>query len=222
MSTSEDSATNKETCMPGIYLEQQKEKAEHKKGRCWCCWETCETRENALIRVCRGCKDPDLQFIHQQCIDAYLSKLPPREDDPDDLGMNNQHWDNPNQVPRQERAVRFSCSRCKDAYIVYEKPVALVTAVMHDAYLSRAVLLLLLSTLVVFLSCSYSWYYETFVVPQKLMFDVWLPFGHSFQLGLTFFAGLMLCLCYFLCVFTYYLLKDFFKSEVSRHVKAAM
>ena len=30
-----------------------------------------------MIRVCLGCRDPDLQYIHQNCIDKYLSNLPP-------------------------------------------------------------------------------------------------------------------------------------------------
>ncbi|KAJ3042082.1 hypothetical protein HDV00_008164 [Rhizophlyctis rosea] len=47
------------------------------KGRCWCCWEETDTSRNPLIRVCLGCKDPDLQFIHQECIDKYVSNLPP-------------------------------------------------------------------------------------------------------------------------------------------------
>ncbi|KAJ3241789.1 hypothetical protein HDU81_010433 [Chytriomyces hyalinus] len=47
------------------------------KGRCWCCWEVTETADNPLIRVCRGCKDLDLQWIHQVCVDSYLTALPP-------------------------------------------------------------------------------------------------------------------------------------------------
>ncbi|KAJ3069317.1 hypothetical protein HDU98_007628 [Podochytrium sp. JEL0797] len=53
------------------------------KGRCWCCWETAETPQDPLIRVCRGCKDPDLQWIHQSCVDSYLSALPPSSDIPE-------------------------------------------------------------------------------------------------------------------------------------------
>ncbi|KAI8610505.1 hypothetical protein BC830DRAFT_1145494 [Chytriomyces sp. MP71] len=172
------------------------------KGRCWCCWDATETRANPLIRPCRGCKDPDLQWIHQACIDTYLTKLPAR--------MRHE--------AAQSRTVRFKCARCCDAYMVSETPVPLVSAVYQDAYLRRAVVMLLVSTSIVFVACTYSWYYENFVEPQKLMFDVWIPFGGSFQLGLTFFAGLMLALCYCLCLFTYYLLLDFFKSEVVRHV----
>ncbi|KAJ3185860.1 hypothetical protein HDU85_001229 [Gaertneriomyces sp. JEL0708] len=47
-----------------------------RKGRCWCCWEETESRSNPLIRVCWGCKDPDLQFVHQECIDKYITALP--------------------------------------------------------------------------------------------------------------------------------------------------
>ncbi|KAI9355976.1 hypothetical protein DFJ73DRAFT_824146 [Zopfochytrium polystomum] len=53
-----------------------------KKGRCWCCWEESETPANPLVRVCLGCKDPDLQWIHQVCIDEYISALPPPRQPP--------------------------------------------------------------------------------------------------------------------------------------------
>lgn len=43
---------------------------------CWACWESAETYYNPLVRVCRGCKDPELQLIHQRCIDKYINALP--------------------------------------------------------------------------------------------------------------------------------------------------
>jgi hypothetical protein len=74
---------------------------EPEKGRCWCCWETDETSNNPLIRVCKGCKDLDLQWIHQDCIDRYISMLP---------------------IPSARLQVgsdqEFSCTRCKDSYNV--------------------------------------------------------------------------------------------------------
>ncbi|KAJ3307768.1 hypothetical protein HDU76_004384 [Blyttiomyces sp. JEL0837] len=46
------------------------------KGRCWCCWESDETPDNPLIRACLGCKDHDLQYCHQNCIDLHINNLP--------------------------------------------------------------------------------------------------------------------------------------------------
>ncbi|KAI8922866.1 hypothetical protein BC831DRAFT_474012 [Entophlyctis helioformis] len=48
------------------------------KGCCWACWETSDTDSDPLIRVCQGCKDRDLQWIHQTCIDRYITSLPTR------------------------------------------------------------------------------------------------------------------------------------------------
>ncbi|KAI8809953.1 hypothetical protein BJ742DRAFT_803051 [Cladochytrium replicatum] len=55
-----------------------------RKGRCWCCWDTDETQANPLIRVCLGCKDPDLRWIHQKCVDRWISSLPERWQPPGD------------------------------------------------------------------------------------------------------------------------------------------
>jgi hypothetical protein len=33
------------------------------------------TTKNPLIRACLGCKDPDLQYVHLQCINKYITTL---------------------------------------------------------------------------------------------------------------------------------------------------
>lgn len=43
--------------------------------RCWACWETDDTHSNPLIRACLKCKDEELQYIHQTCIDTYMSNI---------------------------------------------------------------------------------------------------------------------------------------------------
>lgn len=43
-----------------------------KEVKCWCCWETSNTAPNSLIRACLKCKDADLQYVHQECMDKYL------------------------------------------------------------------------------------------------------------------------------------------------------
>ncbi|KAJ1569396.1 hypothetical protein HK405_005547 [Cladochytrium tenue] len=58
--------------------------------RCWCCWEPATAASelgdllaypadttNIAVRACVGCKDPDLQLVHQACIDAYVNALDP-------------------------------------------------------------------------------------------------------------------------------------------------
>lgn len=42
---------------------------------CWACWESIETQNNPLIRACLGCKSIELQFIHRECINKYLTNL---------------------------------------------------------------------------------------------------------------------------------------------------
>ena len=44
--------------------------------RCWACWED----GTKLIRPCRGCKDPELQYIHKACFLKFLSHSPPRKE----------------------------------------------------------------------------------------------------------------------------------------------
>ncbi|KAJ1562309.1 hypothetical protein HK405_013602 [Cladochytrium tenue] len=60
--------------------------------RCWCCWEPAATAvassgelgdllvyppDAMAVRACAGCKDPDLQLVHQACIDSYVNALNP-------------------------------------------------------------------------------------------------------------------------------------------------
>jgi hypothetical protein len=65
------------------------------KGHCWACWESEETLGNPLIRTCRGCKDIDLKWIHQDCMDNYISLLPQKV---------------------EEENTSLRCTRCSDPY----------------------------------------------------------------------------------------------------------
>jgi hypothetical protein len=65
------------------------------KGQCWACWETEETVGNPLIRTCRGCKDVDLKWIHQECMNNYISLLP------QDV---------------ENEMTSLHCTRCRDPY----------------------------------------------------------------------------------------------------------
>ncbi|KAI8829937.1 hypothetical protein BJ741DRAFT_621193 [Chytriomyces cf. hyalinus JEL632] len=69
------------------------------KGKCWCCWEREEGADDRLIRACGGCKDPDLQWIHEKCMAAYLDALP---------------------ASGRNSSTQLRCTRCCDAYNVIE------------------------------------------------------------------------------------------------------
>ena len=93
------------------------------KGRCWCCWEETDSVSNPLIRACYGCKDLDLQWIHQKCIDQYMSLLP----------------------QSSEIEPSFYCTRCKDTYTVVSKRIHPLKTILSDRFL---LLTLTLSTIV--------------------------------------------------------------------------
>src|SRR6476469_1415533 len=104
------------------------------KGKCWCCWELSETTENPLIRVCRGCKDPDLQWIHQQCIDRYISSLPPPRHAPSSgpsSSSSSSSSSSQSPVGEGEHQV-FSCTRCKDVYKVDSHRLPLFKALLEE------------------------------------------------------------------------------------------
>ncbi|KXS15974.1 hypothetical protein M427DRAFT_56270 [Gonapodya prolifera JEL478] len=64
-------------------IEELQPEEAHGSQKCWICWETLVTSATGpLIRACRGCKDPDLQWSHQTCIDKYVSNLPPPQPRP--------------------------------------------------------------------------------------------------------------------------------------------
>jgi hypothetical protein len=88
---------------------------------CWCCWETTNTSSDPLIRVCRGCRDPDLQFIHQSCINKFLTALPAPTSQQPDLETG--------EIPLQ----KFRCTRCNDDYVVVQTPISpfLTMFVLH-------------------------------------------------------------------------------------------
>ena len=97
------------------------------KGRCWCCWEEEETIDNPLIRVCHGCKDIDLQWIHQDCIDQYISLLP----------------------QNSEENIKFYCTRCKDPYQVESIRIHPLNTIKSDKSLLLSMILVSLCMIVI-------------------------------------------------------------------------
>ncbi|KAJ2998420.1 hypothetical protein HDV02_004535 [Globomyces sp. JEL0801] len=108
----------------------------------WACWETFNSVRNPLIRVCQGCKDPELQYIHQDCINSYISSLPlPRRPRSPRPSLSN---DTPAQDP-----VLYDCTRCRDPYIVSEKQVSPLIVMWHDLWLRYLMIALTLSGLII-------------------------------------------------------------------------
>ncbi|KAI8899369.1 D-isomer specific 2-hydroxyacid dehydrogenase [Globomyces pollinis-pini] len=114
----------------------------HIQYKCWACWETFNSVRNPLIRVCQGCKDPELQYIHQDCINSYISSLPlPRRPRSPRPSLSN---DTPAQDP-----VLYDCTRCRDPYIVSEKQVSPLIVMWHDLWLRYLMIALTLSGLII-------------------------------------------------------------------------
>jgi hypothetical protein len=95
------------------------------KGRCWCCWETSDFPSDPLIRVCTGCKDIDLQYIHQSCINNYLTTVSSIE------------------------KISLACARCKTPYNVQEIPIHFLKTLFNERLLCGSVSVMTLSMLVV-------------------------------------------------------------------------
>ncbi|KAJ3243391.1 Sperm associated antigen 1 [Chytriomyces hyalinus] len=96
------------------------------KGQCWCCWESDETDSNPLIRVCHGCKDVDLQWVHQKCVNSFVSMLPKPRLDQNGVISN------------------WRCSRCNDLYNVIEVPMTAWGIIYADMILFGAVMFFIL------------------------------------------------------------------------------
>ena len=106
--------------------------------KCWACWESANSYRNPLVRVCRGCKDRELQYIHQECINSYISSLPvprrPRSPRPRQLeeGL----------LSGDEEEVLYDCTRCRDPYIVQQVEISPFWIIWDDKWLRIVSLLL--------------------------------------------------------------------------------
>lgn len=126
--------------------------------KCWACWESSNSYRNPLIRVCLHCKDPDLQYIHQSCINSYISSLPlPRR--PRSPRLNQlQNQDNEQeqvQEPTQTVAeflsqdqVLYDCTRCRDPYTVSTVPISPLEVIWMDVWMRSIAIVLFLGFLV--------------------------------------------------------------------------
>jgi hypothetical protein len=126
------------------------------KGQCWACWESLETKSNPLIRTCLGCKDPDLQFIHQLCIDQFINNL-----------------------PTSSSGQTFQCSRCRDPYFVQVIHISPLTVLLGSKKLCTMILtftaiLLLIISFVILQLANASWNDFVVIGPVAISFPLLL------------------------------------------------
>ncbi|KAJ3347871.1 hypothetical protein HDU83_001697 [Entophlyctis luteolus] len=170
-----------------------------KKGKCWCCWEMFDDSSNPLIRVCLGCLDPDLQWIHQRCIDNYLSLLPlPRGTPPDALPD-------------------FKCTRCGDPYTVISTPVPRWRVIWNDRFLFAA-FVVMSSCILVLAICCVSLLVENWGT-GNLLIDWEIFAGFRISISIVSFAFVMFFVCHVLNACTLWIMFDFAKGRSERHVQ---
>jgi hypothetical protein len=121
--------------------------------KCWACWESTNRSSNPLIRVCYGCKDPELQYIHQQCINSYISSLPlprrPRSPRPGTQTSIRQFLDQEEGI----RPVLYDCTRCRDPYVVQQKLISPLEVIWKDIYLRLIFILLIIACAIMTVTC---------------------------------------------------------------------
>ncbi|KAI8616573.1 hypothetical protein BC830DRAFT_1167704 [Chytriomyces sp. MP71] len=181
--------------------------------KCWCCWEyetNSNDASNPLIRVCWGCKDPDLQWIHQICIDSFLTKLPvsparrPRR-----LGL----W---NAYSVSVPSTSFRCTRCNDPYQVVETTVPFLQTLRTDALLHLRLtvpaLVLAAATVIYFISVLGRESVRKHVVSVSVG-------GTVFAVPLSGVALMLLLYCAFAMCYGAWIVVDVLTSQVRRNVK---
>jgi hypothetical protein len=116
--------------------------------KCWACWENNTSSNNPLIRVCHHCKDPELQYIHQECINTYISSLPlprrPRSPRPQQQSIN-EFLDSDTNIE-----VLYDCTRCRDPYVVEERPIHPIWVIIQDPWLRIIFNLIVLACVLMF------------------------------------------------------------------------
>ncbi|KAJ3141955.1 hypothetical protein HK101_003353 [Irineochytrium annulatum] len=161
------------------------------KGQCWCCWESTDTPANPLIRACLGCKDPDLQYIHQECIDRWVTALPP---------------------PRTPPPHVHACSRCGDPYRVVVTPIPRVQVLLADPFL-RLAMLLMVGCIGVLTLCCVALIVQHWGTGLNI-----IDLGGWIQVRMTVFAGVMLVFCHAINAATCWMVWEHCGGEVGKHV----
>ncbi|ORY37799.1 hypothetical protein BCR33DRAFT_721290 [Rhizoclosmatium globosum] len=168
------------------------------KGRCWCCWETTDTPSNTLIRVCLGCKDPDLQWIHQTCVDSFITALPDAID--------------PSTNAVMEKRV-FKCTRCAEIYNVKETETSRVYVIATDKNL-RGVFLIMTLCMSIINYCSISILVENWGT-GRIVID-----GGFVKVNSSLFCGIVLGISWWFALETMWLLWHHAGGRMIRKVEA--
>jgi len=191
-----------------------------KKGRCWACWEEAETAKDPLIRVCRGCKDPDLQYIHQSCINKYISSLPiSHSPDPEQptsptlirQAANEIHLllNNPTRNVTVEKSL-YSCTRCKDPYRVQVQPISCFVTFWKDTYLRTAMIFMTLCIGILTAACG-------ILLSQNAGKNLYLQWWFI-KVSVFHFAIFMLIFCHSLNLVTWNMVLSYSSGRSYKHV----
>ncbi|KAJ3101219.1 hypothetical protein HDU97_001570 [Phlyctochytrium planicorne] len=165
--------------------------AERVKGQCWCCWEDEETPENQRIRACLGCKDPDLQYIHQECIDRWVTALP---------------------QPRTPPPHIHRCTRCGDVYEVEMTPIPRYKVLLTDPFL-RFAMFLMLGCIAILTVCCGALIVQHWGTGLNI-----IDLGPWFRIRMTTFAAFMLAFCHGINFATCMMVWEHCGGESQKHV----
>ncbi|KAI9336319.1 hypothetical protein BDR26DRAFT_864902 [Obelidium mucronatum] len=173
------------------------------KGRCWCCWDTAEKDDDRLIRICRGCKDIDLQWIHQNCANQFLTKLP-----------------SPKKPWFRRTQPTFKCTRCNFPYKVRETPLfpsvwaAFASPSSDLSFRLMLPAMIMLSCAIVYLSAQLR---SDDVLRESS--GVFLRMGQTrLRISLSFVAWILLLYCCIAVLYGVYAIIDTVSSKVNRTV----
>lgn len=179
----------------GILSKKNSERSpliQHSHGRCWCCWESTQTPRNPLIRACLGCKDPDLQLIHQECIDQYINALPA-------TSTHDPHH----------------CTRCNDAYIITVARISPFTLIKKDKFLCLSLSFMVFCMLVLSW-CSMSLFMRHITADIMVLDTEWV------QITLSTFALLMFVFCHVIHFVTWQMVYTHFDGYSTKKVFSAL
>ena len=174
--------------------------------RCWCCWETSFTKENPLIRVCRNCKDIDLQYIHQDCINKYISCLPHINS-----FINYSIKTNTNLGLIENDSLK--CTRCLDPYTIKPKKISPFVTFINDQFLFYSMILMTFCILFLTACCSLL-LYQAYTSDKPL----YLNLSWGLHINISYFATSMLLFCHLINYFSWKLVLDFCKDRYHVHV----
>ncbi|KAJ3214900.1 hypothetical protein HK099_006618 [Clydaea vesicula] len=169
--------------------------------KCWCCWESDSTTQNPLIRVCKGCKDVDLQYIHQECIDKYITSLP--------VPTNRNFEDE--EVESNVRDQKFYCTRCLDPYQVEHTKIHPILVLLEDPFLFVAMTLMSICVCILSACCII------------LLYQHWNTGHYLFQIGwfglkMTSFSAIMLFFCHGVNIITWNMVLGHCHGKTAKHV----